>query len=57
MIDRHRLQLGVVTAAVNDDLIETGLQIGDRLQLELLPLVARNLRAGNNHPVQQDVIR
>ena len=57
MIDRHRLQLGVVVSEMDDDLGESGLEVGDRVQVELLPVIARHVRARDDHVVQDDVVR
>src|ERR1700693_6165953 len=56
VVNRHRLELAVVVTEVDDHLGKTRLEAGNRLQVELLPLVARHLRTGDDHPVEQNVL-
>src|ERR1700674_1937654 len=55
VVNGHRLQLAVVMTEVDYDFGKTGLEARNRLQVELLPLIARNFRAGDNHSIQHDV--
>src|SRR5436853_7145003 len=41
---------------MDDDLRDSGFEIRDRVQIELLPLIARHLWSGNDYRVERDVV-
>src|ERR1700686_2565479 len=41
---------------MDDHLGEARVEVRDRLEVELFPLIARNFRTGNHHRIEQDVV-